>query len=62
MRRSHEEIGADRGVLQPPPGDGRPDAEERPAEQVGEPKGAASLVVDELLVEDVSIDGLCGVY
>jgi mycofactocin precursor len=32
-----------------------PEQPERPAE-------TADLVVEELLVEDVSIDGMCGVY
>jgi mycofactocin precursor len=33
-----------------------PEAEEAPSEPAGD------LVEDELLVEDVSIDGMCGVY
>jgi mycofactocin precursor len=38
-----------------------PDNEATPAEaQV--PRAAAPLLEDELLVEDVSIDGMCGVY
>jgi mycofactocin precursor len=31
-----------------------------PAEQVGEP--TEDVVVDDVLVEEVSIDGMCGVY
>ncbi len=34
--------------------------EPEPAEPVAE--GADALVEEELLVEDVSIDGMCGVY
>jgi mycofactocin precursor len=39
-------------------------AGEEPAEQATEPTGAApeDLVESDLLVEDVSIDGMCGVY
>ncbi|MGB0093151.1 MAG: mycofactocin precursor MftA [Solirubrobacteraceae bacterium] len=36
------------------------DADERRAAAAGPP--AAKLVESELLVEDVSIDGMCGVY
>ena len=38
-----------------------PDNEATPAEE-RLPTAAASLMEDELLVEDVSIDGMCGVY
>ena len=38
-----------------------PDNEAAPAEEQV-PKAAAPLLEDELLVEDVSIDGMCGVY
>jgi mycofactocin precursor len=33
-----------------------------PTVGAGEALAADDLVVDELLVEDVSIDGMCGVY
>jgi mycofactocin precursor len=32
------------------------------AETTPEPAAAEDLVVDELLVEEISIDGMCGVY
>jgi mycofactocin precursor len=35
---------------------------EAPAEEPIEPAGAGPLVEADLLVEDVSIDGMCGVY
>ncbi len=38
-----------------------PDNEATPAEE-HVPSAAAPLLEDELLVEDVSIDGMCGVY
>ena len=47
------------------------DHREQPTTPIDEPAGAATdappkpddtLVVDDLLVEDVSIDGMCGVY
>jgi mycofactocin precursor len=31
-------------------------------DQVTEPAGDETLVTDDLLVEEVSIDGMCGVY
>ena len=31
-------------------------------DQVTEPAGDETLVADDLLVEEVSIDGMCGVY
>jgi mycofactocin precursor len=37
-------------------------AEEVPPPDTGEPPPEAALVEAELLVEDVSIDGMCGVY
>ena len=40
-----------------------PEAPETPAEpRDGEPAADEALVADELLVEEVSIDGMCGVY
>ena len=38
-----------------------PNHEAAPAEEQV-PRAAAPLLQDELLVEDVSIDGMCGVY
>ena len=38
-----------------------PKAPQRPQADAGDEQHA-SLVVDDLLVEDVSIDGMCGVY
>jgi mycofactocin precursor len=35
---------------------------ERPAPEPASPAGDESLVAEELLVEEVSIDGMCGVY
>jgi mycofactocin precursor len=35
---------------------------ERPAPEPAGPAGDESLVAEELLVEEVSIDGMCGVY
>ena len=41
----------------------RTETEPAPAEEaVGPAAGAETLVEEELLVEEVSIDGMCGVY
>jgi mycofactocin precursor len=37
-------------------------APSRPKEQTEEPRADAPLLAEDLLVEDVSIDGMCGVY
>ena len=39
-----------------------PKLESSPVEANEEDQAAAALVEEELLVEDVSIDGMCGVY
>jgi mycofactocin precursor len=39
----------------------QPSAPQEPAADAGQER-PADLVVDDLLVEDVSIDGMCGVY
>ena len=51
---------SDQATLQPPTQTGP--APER--EELEQPPGGAQseLVLDELLVEDISIDGMCGVY
>lgn len=36
--------------------------ESEPADEPATPPSAEELVVEDLLVEDVSIDGMCGVY
>jgi mycofactocin precursor len=35
---------------------------DNPAETVTQSDGEAPVVADELLVEEISIDGMCGVY
>ncbi len=37
-------------------------ADHAPTTVIGPPADGASLVEEDLLVEDVSIDGMCGVY
>jgi mycofactocin precursor len=39
-----------------------PSEAEAPPERVEPEAAEAELVLDEMLVEDVSIDGMCGVY
>jgi mycofactocin precursor len=39
-----------------------PDGERRAPEAAVKPAEDRDLVVEDLLVEDVSIDGMCGVY
>lgn len=40
----------------------QPGPEATPVEPAPEPAAESELVEQELLVEDVSIDGMCGVY
>lgn len=44
------------------PESGAPDVEETPAAAVAEGGADDALVTEELLVEEISIDGMCGVY
>lgn len=46
-----------------PTAEARPEQADRPVETPGEQEPAeAELVLEELLVSEVSIDGMCGVY
>jgi mycofactocin precursor len=46
----------------PEPTEGTPDDRSSPADEPGHAPSSDALVERELLVEDVSIDGMCGVY
>jgi mycofactocin precursor len=48
----------DERTAAPRPGDGGEPGDRRAAAEAREPE----LVLEDLLVEDVSIDGMCGVY
>ena len=60
MPSTFEGAGAQPGPVQEPARNGAPDVAQAPAQPTE--NGDAGLVVDELLVEDISIDGMCGVY
>lgn len=46
----------------PEPTEAASDDRPSPADEPGHPPSSDALVERELLVEDVSIDGMCGVY
>jgi mycofactocin precursor len=56
MPRQHSLVGAHRGTLI------HMDTENNPTPVAESEQAAESTVTEELLVEEISIDGMCGVY
>ena len=61
LQNSDPHAATDAAILENDPGT-RPEAQSRVALKEGESTGRKPRILEEVVIEEVSIDGMCGVY